>query len=276
MSLLDFSPRVPPWYFLDFAPYVTILDHIFVDGINQSYLSFFRYSNQSSLYLESVLNFYDCKFKPQFVYPDWRSGGQSFLKRCLNASKSNVSYCYSRAEEMCLNSTVRMIKTIRITIKATDYLLNALPNLKIVHLMRDPRGVLSSRKRTGFLRNFKPYSLAAPGLCSRYMDDIHAFKKLSKKYPNRLKRVLYEEIATDTSEVAHALYSFLGLEFPPQMEQWISNHTSASKKNGSYGTMRTNSSAHAELWRQDLSHSMIKEIDNTCEDFYKQIGYQPF
>ena len=186
-----------------------------------------------------------------------------------------MSHCYSKAEEMCLNSTVRMIKTIRITIKATDYLLNALPNLKIVHLMRDPRGVLSSRKRTGFLRNFKPYSLAAPGLCDRYMDDMHAFNMLSKKYPNRLKRVLYEEIATDTRRVANELYSFLGLEFPPNMQQWISNHTLASKKNGSYGTLRTNSSAHADRWRQDLPYSMIKEIDNTCQGLYKHMGYQP-
>ena len=177
---------------------------------------------------------------------------------------------------MCSKSLVRMVKTIRISMDSTDLMLDTLPNLKIVHLIRDPRGVLRSRKENGYLNRIKSVKFAAINLCNRMEGDIKAMELLSKKYPGRIKRFLYEDIAANAEQAAKDLYSFLGLNFPPNMHKWILDHTSARTRNGNYGTIRMNSSIPANLWKTKLPFRTIKTIDDACEEVYKLLGYQSY
>ena len=179
--------------------------------------------------------------------------------------------------DKCLTSKLRVIKTIRMSMGQTEYLLERIRNLKIVHLVRDPRGIITSRTRGDFLREEnKEQLLSAREICKTFMADIYAADILKKKFPGRIKRFRYEDIAVNTSQSVQELYDFIGLDVPSIMPQWIRNHTSSGEYNGYYGLVRKDSSQVAYKWKTSLSRKTIAETDSICNTFYTIAGYNQY
>lgn len=67
---------------------------------------------------------------------------------CLKASlKKVVDYCISFLQNACLQSSVRAIKTVRLSMETVVELKKLYPHLKIIHLLRDPKATVLSRIR---------------------------------------------------------------------------------------------------------------------------------
>ncbi|KAK3106652.1 hypothetical protein FSP39_024586 [Pinctada imbricata] len=241
-----------------------------------SYPEICRNSTQFDSMVDMMTSFYDCNFSPKFIPPEKHSDAQVKVQECLHEPHRNASFCNKSVRSLCDASSVRMIKTIRLSMDVIDILMRRIPTLKIVHLIRDPRGMHKSRKKGGFLKEFKLRSHDAINLCNRYFYDFNVSEKLNLTYPYRIKRVLFEDLASNTLKYAKDIYNFLNLNFPPMLFDWISNHTSSNQKDGYYGTIRANSSAVANEWRDKLTRKLIKEIDEACEAVYDVVGYTPF
>jgi hypothetical protein len=66
--------------------------------------------------------------------------------------------------------------------------------------------MLESRLRLGFGKGKELYVLARE-ICSRYKRDLDTAKTLMQLYPDRIKMVAYENIATNPLEMSRDIYS---------------------------------------------------------------------
>ena len=239
---------------------------------------FFRDKERIGSVLKNKESIYKCNFSYSTFRPGHGSYAQMELKRCLLTKRSNKTVvCYNTMRNKCLTSKLRVIKTVRMSMRQTEYLLERIRNLKIVHLIRDPRGIIKSRAGEEFLgKENKERLLSSREICKTFMADIYAADILKKKFPERIKRFLYEDIAVNTSRSVQELYDFIGLDVPSTMPQWIKNHTSSGKSNGYYGLIRRDSSQVAYKWKTSLSRETIDETDFICKTFYTVAGYSKY
>jgi hypothetical protein len=106
-----------------------------------------------------------------------------------------------------------------------ETLLSWFPDGRVVHMIRDPRGVFVSdlRRRRGKLR--KPYSWIArvPGLLSAtiLIQTTWVWRGAARrdpgyagKYPDRYRRVRFEDVVRSPDETLGSLFAFLGVELP--------------------------------------------------------------
>lgn len=195
----------------------------------------------------------------------------SCLYRCANVKESSFKRkCIHRCMQWCVTSNIRVIKTIRFRMLGVDRLLRLLPDLKVIHLVRDPRGMLLSRIMTGeycihdqsrtFLRE-----------CGRVLSDRLAFKELSLKYPNRLITEYYEDIAVRPMQALTRVYRYLGLDKPPMnVQTYLQRHTE-----GGLNKKMVPSVDIVHGWRTKIAMPMAQSIDAQCSELYDELGYIP-
>jgi Sulfotransferase family len=107
-----------------------------------------------------------------------------------------------------------------------DTLLEWFPNGRVVHMIRDPRGVYVSdlRRRRGKLR--KPYSWLAkmPGMLPAtilvqttwvWRGAARRHAQYAARYPDRYRLVRFEDVVQSPDETLGGLFEFLGVEAPP-------------------------------------------------------------
>ncbi|GCB75805.1 hypothetical protein scyTo_0020948 [Scyliorhinus torazame] len=161
-------------------------------------------------------------------------------------------------------------------------------NLKVVQLVRDPRGILSSRMDTfpdSFRswnmwrnsgrrpRNLDPSHLTAT--CQDFLNSVSTGLARPSWLKGRYMLLRYEDLAREPERKAQEMYRFLGLDMDPSVLRWIINNTrgpgtSAKHK---FGTVR-DSAATAQSWRLKLSFHMVQLVQNLCNITLSQLGYR--
>lgn len=189
-------------------------------------------------------------------------------------SRPGFDTCMKKLQTLCYQSRSIILKTIRFSMELMPRLLKKFPGLKIVHLLRDPRGIIDSRRRGGFLRNIGK-AQSSKSLCTLIRKNVQYSKTLQKRFPNRITTVLYEDIAKNPMDLSNKLYRNLDLEYSDNFKEWIFNHTSAGSPNNSYyGTVRSNSSKTSQSWRKRLSFKDVKIIEDECGDVIDLLGFR--
>ncbi|KAK3094115.1 hypothetical protein FSP39_024275 [Pinctada imbricata] len=236
-----------------------------------------REAEVNNVMLGQMSQFYSCNYSTSFFEPDHqagRSNSERYLYDCIRTKNNTKESCFLQTKEMCFRSRVRIIKTIRMSLRLTKKLFEKVPNLKIIHLIRDPRGVIGSRQHGDFMtKNNKGLLLSGAEICQRYMKDIEAAHEIEAIWPNRIKRIYYEKLATNSFGTAKEMFEFLGIPLPVNIQKWIHDHTSSKSSNDYYGTHRSNTSNISQKWRKTLNKYTIKNIDKQCEQLYKITGY---
>ena len=118
-----------------------------------------------------------------------------------------------------------MIKTVQLRIKDTEELLKDTSlNLKVIVLVRDPRGVMKSRSKMSWCD--QPICNKTSWVCSDLNSDVENTWKLSKKYPNQIILIRYEDLCIQPYKTAEKLFKFLGLPQKPQfIDTYLEEHT---------------------------------------------------
>ncbi|KAG9273520.1 carbohydrate sulfotransferase 1 [Astyanax mexicanus] len=162
-------------------------------------------------------------------------------------------------------------------------------NLKVIQLVRDPRGILASRIET-FRDTYrlwriwratgrKPYNLDLTQLtvvCEDFLSSVST--GLSHPYwlKGKYMVVRYEDLARNPLQKTKDIYDYLGLSMDKNVVDWIqantrgSNELSAKHK---YGTVR-DSAANAESWRLKLSFDMVDYTQTVCQKILHTLGYK--
>ncbi|XP_042883954.1 carbohydrate sulfotransferase 5-like [Penaeus japonicus] len=138
---------------------------------------------------------------------DSRKIGLPNAHRC---SSSTVCFSAEAVEAACLRKRFRIVKTIRSKVSWLPQLLSdAEVNLRVIHLVRDPRGSITSMKRAGW---FMP----VPGRhCDRLYSDIQEGLQLQNQFRGKYL------LATTTASGPERIYG-IKRNTHSQQQRWRS------------------------------------------------------
>ncbi|KAJ8306999.1 hypothetical protein KUTeg_015083 [Tegillarca granosa] len=228
----------------------------------------------------NLFNILTCQFGnlTQRIYFDMRfhakrSKAMNQYDKCRNNETHDI--CIEQLEKLCHQKPIKSVKEIRITMEIANWLMGVIPNLKIIHLLRDPRGMLASQKSGHFIIDNAP--TVAKAACNRFQRDVLVTHKMSKIYPGRIKLIVYEEIAENPVQTLNKLYDFLGLTVSQNITNYVLNITRSGKENnGYYNVVRSDSVKTAYKWRSNLNWQTVQQIDTECKEFYELTGFKAF
>ncbi|NWQ65365.1 CHST4 sulfotransferase, partial [Neopipo cinnamomea] len=209
-----------------------------------------------------------------------------------NCKKICSKYPFSKVEEACKTYSHVAIKEVRFFDLKVLYPLLTDPslNLKIIHLVRDPRAVFRSRENTvadlkrdsniimGSWRakgEMVPYNTMQV-ICKSH---VEIYKAGSQATPSFLKDryllVRYEDIVRDPLARAAQMYRFAELHFTPELQKWVHNIThgkglgAQAFQIGSRDAQRV-----SQAWRKTLPFQKIEKVQKVCKDAMDLLGYR--
>lgn len=146
----------------------------------------------------------------------------------------------------------------------------ALPDLKVVVVVRDPRAVVASYGEVGW----GGHSLIT---AHRWNHDMrHAFAALGALGPQRALLLRYEDVVIEPDEARRRLGLFLGAtqadgRDPRTSESILFPAWEAWKS----GARQAISTERAEAWRQTMAPARQRAIEAVCHRGMRRLGYGP-
>ncbi|KAH3883900.1 hypothetical protein DPMN_007868 [Dreissena polymorpha] len=205
---------------------------------------------------------------------DSASWQQPNSMRYLFKTSPDFQLCLRRARQRCLESKTIILKLIRLSIQQAIELLPFFPNMKIIHLVRDPRAIINSRRNVIPHGQINFEELTRPTIfCSRLQNDLSDTKVLMKFHPSIIKLVQYEDIAEHPLEASKDLYAFGGLKFDDKIVRFVKSQTQSSLDGCNYCTQRKNSTATSLEWRSEIKLNEAHDIFNYCNKSMSVLGY---
>ena len=157
----------------------------------------------------------------------------------------------------CLMMPVHLIKTVRMSAQQAQFLFGITDiNLKIIHLIRDPRAVYNSRLARYWCTFTACIDMATH--CQRLQGDIEIVQHLEKEYPRMFRTIRYEDIVKDPEAEFSRLFEFLDVPYLESIAKYVHELTNTSK---------------AETWRQKLDPSDIYNVTKHCDSVLRHYYY---
>uniref|UniRef100_A0A7S2SDK7 Protein-tyrosine sulfotransferase n=1 Tax=Rhizochromulina marina TaxID=1034831 RepID=A0A7S2SDK7_9STRA len=216
-------------------------------------------------------------------------------------------------KQVCLSSKARVVKEIRLAQNlvgkdgtrsiAAAFQILVKSGVQIVHLVRDPRAVLSSKMRLeAFCKGHGDRKQCIQQTCDDHrvvlftarqsLPDppgvfrikLHMLVPATPAPPGRRRlarlqrvrpylRLRYEDLASQPTAVLEALYNWLGLgALQAQQREWIHAHTEASHPDGDFKVVR-NSTLAAQRWKSMLSGQVHDSIVRECGDVLLELDF---
>ncbi|XP_066976826.1 carbohydrate sulfotransferase 1-like [Macrobrachium rosenbergii] len=188
------------------------------------------------------------------------------IKLCLSVN----SLCWDPATDsaLCSAAKVHLVRLVAVDLGDLSPLLKERDlNLKIVHLVRDPRGVVASRHR---LRRGDPLLgqelTNITAICGRYSRDLSDSLIIARDYPNRYTLLRYEDMAKRTERNARQMYRFLGIPYTNLVARHVANHALGLVHEDShpYG-MNKNGTTTPFRWRRAMPFHLVKAVQDEFE-----------
>ncbi|KAK3873507.1 hypothetical protein Pcinc_021475 [Petrolisthes cinctipes] len=190
---------------------------------------------QEDMVWQGLKGLFTCNISRKFLY------AAVDRKNVLSPNK-NLAHCTATCLKSgglvkgCRSKSVKVIKSIRTHVAWVAPLLKALPSLKVIHLVRDPRGTIRSMAS---LDGFKRYNLTTG--CNNFRQDLLNGKTLTALYPDR----------------------------------YLSKHMASKNSRTPYDTYR-NTSTMKEEWRSKITLKQLALGEVMCGDVITQLGYRLF
>ncbi|XP_026220941.1 carbohydrate sulfotransferase 6-like [Anabas testudineus] len=208
------------------------------------------------------------------------------LKACKGTSLKGV-------EEACGTYSHVVLKEVRFFELESLYPLLQDPNLdlRIIHLVRDPRAVMRSREESAKAfesdnavvldqRNVPAGEVqyqVLQEICRSHMRIERAILKPPPFLNGRYKMVRYEDLVHNPLGEIFSMYEFVGLEMTRQMEDWIYNVTHGKgkgSKKDAFKIISRNAVEVSQAWRTMLPYSKVKRIQEVCKEAMSLLGYK--
>ena len=166
-------------------------------------------------------------------------------------------------------------------------LFNSIGKLKIIHLMRDPRSVIASMDRVGWIAHksavntastdFPLFSSLAQKFCSDTVQSLSFALASEAKFPGRYKIVRYEDLVMSPLTVSQESFDFTDIPISGQVKEYIINSTSSYDRRNKheYATLRNNVSTLIDSWRRQFSVKAVRIVESHCWPVLSILRYTP-
>ncbi|XP_026058943.1 carbohydrate sulfotransferase 6-like [Carassius auratus] len=198
------------------------------------------------------------------------------------------------AEAACRTYSHVVLKEVRFFELESLYPLLRDPSLdlRIIHLVRDPRAVLRSREQSvkALLKDSaivleqanvpekdKSYQVLQE-ICRSH---VRIYETATLKPPDflrgRYKMVRYEDLVRNTLSEIEAMYEFVGLELTEELQEWIYRITHGKGKGTKKEAFKITSRNAEDVslaWRTTLPFEKVQRIQKVCKGAMTLLGYK--
>lgn len=221
-----------------------------------------------------------CRFDP--LYTVWLENNpyykyNHFLADICEGGESCSSPCHLSA--LCSRAGTQVFKFTRLRVSQVESWIkqnsDIAQSIRVVHLVRDPRAIYSSRRGLRWCTDYESCGSAA-ALCDQMRSDLDAFEELARRLQaHRTYRIRFEDLTSDPVNETRHLFEWLGLDYGPSVLKYIEHHTTATAADirNAHSTRR-NTRLVANSWKWKLSTQTIRMIEDTCEDVLQRLGYE--
>ncbi|NWR75886.1 CHST2 sulfotransferase, partial [Centropus unirufus] len=176
-------------------------------------------------------------------------------------------------------------------------------DLKVIHLVRDPRAVASSRLRSrhGLIRESlqvvrsrdprraapsEPRARREPGpdyhalgamevICSSTAQALRTALRAPAWLRGRYLAVRYEDLVAEPVRTLRQVYGFVNLAVSADMERFALNMTSGRGYSSKpFVVSARNASQALSAWRAALSFQQVKQVEEFCHQPMALLGYE--
>ncbi|XP_050778888.1 carbohydrate sulfotransferase 4 [Gopherus flavomarginatus] len=201
-------------------------------------------------------------------------------------------YPFSKVEEACKTYSHTVIKEVRFFDLTVLYplLIDPSLNLKIIHLVRDPRAVFHSREKTLTALMYDsnivvgpqnnqgergPYNVMQEICRSHIRIYTEGTQALLSFLKGRYMLVRYEDIVNDPLAKAAQIYKFAELHFTPKLQVWVYNITHGKGLGMQAFDIGSRDAVNvSQAWRKNLPFQKIAKLQNVCKDAMDLLGYR--
>ncbi|XP_061532634.1 carbohydrate sulfotransferase 6 isoform X2 [Phycodurus eques] len=253
-------------------------------SVTEAYLP--EHHNMSSLFMWShsraLCSPPACSLTPRGHF----SNQTKCLKMCDAMEQQGV-------QEACSSYSHVLLKSVRIFELESLYPLFEDPSLdlRIIHLVRDPRAVVHSRDQSAraFVSDnavvLEQRNIASAEVQYQVMHEIcSSHVRISERalqnpppfLKGRYKMVRYEDVARNPLQEINAMYEFVGLNMTHQLEEWIYKLTHGKGKGSrkeAFKITSRNAADVSQAWRTMLPHIKVKRIQEVCKGAMSLLGY---
>jgi len=195
-----------------------------------------------------------------------------------HTTSNHSSFSPDVASRLCQQSHITAFKTVDQghNISGWSWLLQYRPELRVIDIVRDPRGIYASWKTT------EPFaSIVGTKDFYSITDVCNTFKGNHDMNNPHVYHVVFEQLTLDPKGTMQEVYSFLGLPFGEAQEQWVSKTFNAQAcpepKPWEVGftDCHQDSKASIEKWRTVLSDEEKAMFDSSeaCQSVVKTYGF---
>lgn len=205
----------------------------------------------------------------EFEFREWKlSISASELQSCQTVSET-FSLLHERYASM-LGKRYWGQKTPRF-VRYGDLLRSVFPNARFIHMIRDPRAIALSLRRSNVHSSNYYYG------ARRWLKDVQAGLALKARYPDAVLEIHYEALVSQPEETLHQVAAFLDIPYDPQMLQY---QDSAQDYNQYFSSIHSNlrkppTAERMDAWRKVISPIDTAMIEQICMPLMQQLGYIP-
>ena len=150
-------------------------------------------------------------------------------------------------------------------------------NVKVVHLVRDPRAVVNSRVNLKWMKDHlhPSFSDNVRRICNPILQNI----RFGLLFPppwlkNRFLIIRYEDLVENTVNITRELYRFAEFDWSASIDKWISKQAYNSKQGTEYSVFR-NATAAIHGWK-NAPMPFIRAVEDECRDLMDFLGYEKY
>lgn len=173
--------------------------------------------------------------------------------------------CLNQLEANCRTCKLRVTKVLRLSLRFLPLLLKEVPDLKVLFIIRDPRGIINSRIQTNW------YPIAEDdiasvkdnieSLCFKMKEDIKMIEQLKANFPGRFLDLSLEEIAKEPVKGYEAIFSLSGLKLTQTYLKQIK-------------TLFEEKPTFLSRWTSTLNPKYVTFTEENCSDVFIRYGYE--
>ena len=175
-----------------------------------------------------------------------------------------LNTCLEKLETKCRTSSLKVTKVLRLSLRLIPRLLNLFPKLKILFVLRDPRGIVNSRIQTPWfpVNESKPVEVTdnIKSLCYKMDSDVKMVQIIKKEFPGRLIDFRLEDIAQSPLETFESVFNFMNVTIT---DNHVKNIKEIFKEKPNFQTK----------WVTSLRSEYIRLTEDVCGNVFKYYNY---